>query len=249
MRKKLLAMNLALLVLLGLFSAYLREAWMEARAREQRVLAAKLVSVKVPQPPAIPRIQPLVPTAYKDVAMNMLFARDRNPTVILDPVVVPPPKPVPAFPSAYGVMSFGDVPPTVILSKKGSTDQKGYQAGETIGDFKIASVTNEQVVFEWEGKQFPKKIEELIEKPAAPQPGAANHTAGAAPAAAGVTALGAPRDSVALAPNRSGPGASMGADLKACQAGDSAPAGSVVDGMKKVVSESPFGTVCRWEKQ
>ena len=37
--------------------------------------------------------------------------------------------------------------------------------------------------------------------------------------------------------------------LKACNADDSSPAGTVVDGMKKVVSATPFGgTACRWEQ-
>jgi type II secretory pathway component PulC len=189
-------------------------------------------------------------SAYKEVAMKMLFSADRNPTVILDPVIPPKPKPVPAFPAAHGVMMFGDLPPTVILSKKGSADQKAYQAGEKIGDFLIATISNDEVVFEWDGKQFPKKIDDLIETSAPPPPAAPASQAGPANGATPAnTALGSAPDKNALAPSKTGPGKSMGSDLKACQEGDTAPAGTVADGMKKVVSETPFGKVCRWEKQ
>jgi hypothetical protein len=34
--------------------------------------------------------------------------------------------------------------------------------------------------------------------------------------------------------------------MKACQPGDTSPAGTVVDGYKKIVEQTPFGPACRW---
>jgi hypothetical protein len=34
--------------------------------------------------------------------------------------------------------------------------------------------------------------------------------------------------------------------VKNCQAGDTSPAGTVVDGYKKVIEQTPFGRACRW---
>jgi hypothetical protein len=35
--------------------------------------------------------------------------------------------------------------------------------------------------------------------------------------------------------------------IKLCQAGDSNPAGTVVDGYRKVIKATPFGGICSWE--
>ena len=45
-----------------------------------------------------------------------------------------------------------------------------------------------------------------------------------------------------------GPGVDTGGGIRACTAGDSAAPGTVSDGYRKIVSETPFGKVCRWEK-
>src|SRR5260370_96102 len=232
--KKLMLANVALLAVLGMLGWQLRQVWIEARAKEQSVLATKIAPAKVQPPPPQPTVAPMTASTYKDVAMKMLFSSDRNPTVILDPVVPPKPKPVPAFPAAHGVMMFGDLPPTVILSKKGSADQKAYQAGEKIGDFLIAAISNDEVVFEWDGKQFPKKIDDLIETTPTPPPAApasqSGPSNGSTPA---TTALGSAPDKNALAPSKTGPGKSMGSDMKPCQEGDTTPPGPAADGMNK----------------
>lgn len=38
----------------------------------------------------------------------------------------------------------------------------------------------------------------------------------------------------------------IGGGVKACVPGDDSPAGTVVDGYKKVIEATPFGTACRW---
>jgi hypothetical protein len=43
-------------------------------------------------------------------------------------------------------------------------------------------------------------------------------------------------------------GVDTGGGIRACAPGDTAPAGTMSDGYRKIVSETPFGKVCRWEK-
>jgi len=44
------------------------------------------------------------------------------------------------------------------------------------------------------------------------------------------------------------PGANVGQGYRGCVAGDNSPAGTIVDGFRKVMTTSPFGVSCGWEK-
>ncbi len=250
MKKKLILLNLALAAAAAMLGYGLRRDYLEAQARQRLLLASRPKPVPVPKIAPAPVVAPVSPAEYSDVAQKMLFTPDRNPTVIL-----PPPKiveqPVPPFPVAHGVMIFGSVPPTVILSLKNNNEQRGYQAGDAIGDFKIVSIDSTDVVFEWGGKQFDKAIAELVDT-SAPVVDSRN----APPASAGpvVTNAGpASTEPVAKSVNSgntNGPGVDMGAGYYACQEGDSSPEGTMVDGKKKIISSNPFGPggkSCHWE--
>jgi hypothetical protein len=213
-------LDLALVALLALLTFQLRRERVQARARQQALLHAG---------------------AYAEVAAHNLFSKDRNPNVIIDPVAPPPEKPAPPLPVARGVMLWGGVPPTVVLAQKAGGEQKGYHPGEQIGEWKIVSVDNSFVVFEWNGKQFKKRIDELLDR----TPILIAET----PAQSASGAAAPPKPAQALSGNTSiGPGVDIGANMRACIAGDSSPSGTVVDGLKKVVSETPFGSACRWER-
>ena len=43
------------------------------------------------------------------------------------------------------------------------------------------------------------------------------------------------------------PGVDIGAGLHACQPGDTSPPGTIAQGMRKLVTKTPFGDTCRWE--
>jgi len=236
MKRKLLLLNLALAVLTAAAFWQLRLRWMEGKAQEQTLMrpAAQTAALPVPLPP--PQAQPASGAAYSEIATKMLFSQDRNPNVVLE---VAPPKPVPPFPVAYGVMDLGSGP-NVILSEKAGAASRAYALGEQVGEFKLVSYARDELVLEWEGQQFRKKLRELAPK-SATEPAAA----GAAVARAPVTAVQA----VAAKPVESAPGAEMSSDTKACLAGNKAPAGTVKDGYKKVSSPTPFGVnACWWER-
>ena len=102
-------------------------------------------------------------------------------------------------------------------------------------------MNNREILFDWNGQPVKKTLEELADH--RPTMTSSGNTAETAPAAA--TASAQPAAKVVGAP--AGPGADLGNQTKACAPGDTNAAGAVVDGMRKVVTKSPFGDVCRWE--
>jgi hypothetical protein len=234
------------MLLLGsvaLCASILRQRWDEGRLREQRMLQAMLPVAAAPVLSPLQPVTPAMATSYIEVAQKMLFARDRNPNVILDPPPPPPPPPVmPPLPVAYGIMNLG-AGPTAILAEKAGGKSRVYSAGERIGAFKIVAMNNQEILFDWDGKPVKRRLEELVDRTnrgPIPAPAAENTPAPVQAASASKT--------VSLGENKAGPGTAMTEETKACVAGDTSAPGTVQDGMRKVVTKTPFGDSCRWEK-
>ncbi len=237
---KLRFLDLALLILAGLLGWQLRREWVDSHARTLALLHGSLPAAKVPGLTPLDKVDPLSAATYLEIAMKNLFSEDRNPNVVVDPPKPEPEKPPPPFPVAHGVMLWDGVPPTIVLSEKANGDQRGYHPGDTIGQWKLVSLDNSYVDFEWNGKEFKKRIDELIDRtpiPVASAPVASK----AAPVAA------APATQSLSSGSKSGPGIDTGGGNRGCVAGDDAPAGTIVDGMKKIVIPTPFGNNCHWE--
>ena len=246
MTRRLLIVDFVLLAVIGLLAWQFRREWRRENAREQALYRYQVKPALPPAIPALARLAPFEAGAYAAVAQNNLFTADRNPNVIVD-VEPPKPKPLPVFPVARGVMLWDGAPPTIVLSEKSGTAQKGYHPGDTIGEWKVVSIDNTYVVFGWDGKEYQKRIDELLDR--------APIEVAAAPTPAPVTpAAAAPKNSAtslsASSPSadKNGPGKDVGGGYYACNAGDDSPAGTVVNGLKKVITSSPFsGSICRWE--
>jgi hypothetical protein len=240
---KLRLLDLALLVLAGLLGWQVRREWIDSHARDQALLHGGLPPAKVPGLAPLDKVDPLSAATYLEIALKNLFSQDRNPNVVVDPPPPVPEKPPPPFPVAHGIMLWGGFPPTIVLSEKAGGPQKGYRAGESIGQWKLVSLDNSFVDLEWDGKEFKKRIDELIDQTpvvvvSAPQPAAASQAP--PPADTGAKQLSSA--------SQSGPGNDLGGGgLKGCLPGDTSPAGTVVDGLKKVVKATPFGSNCAWE--
>lgn len=235
-------LDLLLLALIFLVATTVRDRWHQAQAREQALLRQMVPVAPAPVIPALDGVKPATAAAYMEVAQQLLFSRDRNPNIILDPPAPPPPpKPWPAFPLAYGVMDLGSGP-TIILIEKPGAQHRGYRPGDTIGEFKILALSNQDITFEWEGKQVVKRVEELVDKKAREAPPAQTAAAPSntppAPAQPQATNLG---------PVKAGPGVELSERSRACVPGDKSPAGTVQDGFRKVTNRTPFGESCRWE--
>ncbi len=238
-----MVVNLLLVAVLALLAVQIRREFRAAKTREQAFLNKPLKPT--PPRPLVPFVKPspVLASGYASVAQQNLFSEDRNSNVIVDP---PPPvqeKPLPPFPVARGVMLWDGVPPTVVLSEKSNGPQRGYHPGDTIGEWTVDSIDNQYVTFSWDGKQYQKRLDELLDKTLvaeAPAPAAAASAAptNLTPAAPAVQSL---------SPKTGGPGLDIGGNMRGCVPGDTSPAGTIVGGMKKVVSSTPFGSVCRWE--
>jgi hypothetical protein len=232
MRRRLLLLNLLLLALGAAAAWQVRVRYLAGQAEERRLLRppAKITQT-IPVSP-LPAPAPAQAANYSDVAQKMLFTQDRNPDVV---VQAAPPKPVPAFPVAYGMMDLGDGP-MILLSEKPGAPNRGYAAGEKVGAFVIAGLEADAVIFAWDDKQFRKTLEEL--RP----PGAAAQAA----ASAGPVQT-APSTQAVSAAVGSGPGEPTNGNQRACVPGDNSPDGTVRDGWKKVVKRYPFTITCHWE--
>ena len=96
--------------------------------------------------------------------------------------------------------------------------------------------------FEWDGKEFKKRIDELTDRTPIPK---LQHPP--ANAAAPATPVAAAANTTLSNASHAAPNLDLGAGFKSCYADDSSPEGTVVDGMKKMITATPFGSNCRWE--
>ena len=237
MKRKLVVLNLGLAAFLAYAGFALRQEWLAEKARE----AAELNKAVKPGPP--PPWTPLAvapavaPAGYASIAEQTLFDRSRNPNVVIETPPPPPPKPMPPLPLYHGQMNIG-TGPMASLSEKPNSAGVFLHPGETIGPFKLVDVNSNEITLEWEGKTIHKNVDELLDR-SAPQQASAS--------AAPPQQAAAPPPPPAAAKSATGPGADTGAGFKRCEANDSTPPGTVVDGYRKVVSPTPFGEACRWD--
>ena len=235
MKRKLLLANVALLALCVAGGVHLRRAWVDARSSERAVLRKPIRPAPAPPVSPLPKTTEVKAAGYSDIAQKMLFSKDRNPVVVVEPPPKPKPVPMPALPLFHGVVDLGDGP-MAIMSENAKAPHRDYQPGDQVGPFKLIAVDDEELVLEWEGQTITRKVDEILDrgKPAAAPP----PVAAAAPAAP-------PPPPVAKA--AAAPGGDLSPGIKACQPGDTSPAGTVADGMRKVIKPSPFGSRCYWE--
>lgn len=232
--KRLTALNLVLLLLTaaGVWRLVHRA---QQRSSAERAFLARTVEpatapiVALPEPPT-----PVRPADYLEIAQQLPFHPERNPEVIIE---APAPKPMPELPRFYGIMNFGGGP-RVVLAPAPGQPQKSYQPGDRIGDFTLQAISPEGLTFSWEGKSVAAAYQAIRDNTPPPAPASSKPAAEAPKAAAKAVSAQAAR----------GPGVDLGGNFKGCVAGDDTPPGTVVGGYKKLVTATPFGQSCRWEK-
>lgn len=255
MNRKLIWLNLALAALVALLVWQLRVRRQQASAAERAVLdkRARVGAVLAPPPPApVPTVSP---AQYNDTVQNMLFSKDRNPNVIVEvpkpPPPPPPPPPMPPLPYYYGQIHFGGPPLIELRPASGKDPQKGYEAGEKIGDFTVVAFDRETVTFDWNGEQVVRNLNDL--KPKEPQaqvqvqPPAPQAPPTQAAASSGVVKVGDGNDSASAPPANLGQ--EVGGGYFGCKPGDTTPSGTVVNGYKINRAKGFMGAEsCIWEK-
>ncbi len=241
MKGRLLLLNLVLVALLGAVVWRAKQTRDDVRQHEQMVLFQQIQLKKALPPPPFPVVAPVAPMTYMAVAQNMLFARDRNPTVILKPPPVPPPPPpMPDLPTANGAMTFNGET-SVFLTLRSGAGQKVYRAGDSVGPFKLVAVNTKDIVFEWEGKRIEKTLSELKPRENFVAQNSSVNSAAPPPSQSVVSVAGSGTT------DKSTPGVDTGIGQRTCQVGDTSPNGTVVNGFRKIISPSMMGTSCHWE--
>jgi hypothetical protein len=235
LKRKLIFLNLLLAGLTIAAGWKLREQYLADQRLRETVRKNPVKPVPAPPVAAVPKPDPFTGVNYADVAQKNLFAKDRNPNVIVDVVAPPPPKKMPPLPLLFGVMGLPSGM-TALMAEKPEARTHGVHVGEMIGDFKLVALNAQTVSFEWDGKRIDKKVEDLVDHPPVPQEAAAANPANAAAV------------SNAPPPPPKPSTVSMGENTKGCQQGDTSPAGTVVDGYRKLYEPTPFGPACRWIK-
>ena len=243
-------LNLTLAALAVVLTWQLRVRWTKAAEKDRTVAAQAVNAPRILPPPAVEPPKPVTAGEYVEVAQKTLFARDRNPNVIIEqppaPPPTPPPPPMPPLPFYHGQMSLGA--PVALLSLKGN-DQKGYHVGDEVGPFKLVAFDRESITLDWEGKTVERKLAELRPKEPAQAEARPAGAAAPPPSAPAVVSLtgGAASAASPSAPSTPQLGNDMGNGFRGCAVGDTSPAGTVVDGYKKVMSRTAVGSSCHWE--
>ncbi len=250
MNRKVMLLNLALLALAGLLIWQLRVRRQVAEAHELAVLhkdAQGRVLLAPPQPAPVP---PVAPAEYIDSVQRMLFSKDRNPNVIVDPP--PPPKPeppppvMPPLPRYYGQIHFGG-DPEIILSPATDTNQKGYAVGDKIGEFKVVAFNLDSITFDWDGKLVEKKLTDLGVKAAPPgqQPDAPTPPPPPPPPAQAEQLRRRCRRGTSSANSPSGRRRNRHGRRLSCvhHADDGSPSGTIVGGYKKTIRQGHDGKI------
>ena len=238
MNRKLVLLN-AVLALVAIFGGVqLRNQYQAAKARQAALRGIRISPSPAPPFVALPNDPPLLPSGYKDVAIKNLFHPSRNPEIVKDlPPPPPPPPPMPELPRYHGQMNLdGDGTITLLVEKPGM-QEKAIKPGETIGQFKLVDVNTSDITFAWtfNGELVRRPLSSMMDRTAAsaPPPDAQSQPPSAPPPP--------PIKSVI------GPGELTGLGTRICDANDSTPAGTVVNGFKKTEGRTPFGAFCVWD--
>jgi hypothetical protein len=249
-KSRLIAVNTALAAGLALVIWQGVEVWKDAQA--ERKSTVNVPVRKITPPPMTPAKKPdaVQSAAYADVAAKNLFSKDRNPTVIVDPPKVEPPKVMPALPVVYGVLGLPSGVKAIMAEHPGK-QSKPVQTGDTIGEFKVLALDLRTVKFEWDGRELERNLDELVDRNATPAATNSGNALASGSAQSSGPAVAAPPE--AKAPDSSALGADSGtpdAPARNCVPGDKSPLGAVVDGYKKTGVATPFSIMgCKWVKQ
>jgi len=226
----------------------LHSEWVAARARQAAMPGPAPKAGPIPAVAPLAQQPPVMPSGYKEIAINTLFDPSRTPDVVQPPPPPPPPPPEPPpLPSFHGMMDLGDPQgPIALMTEKDKPRHEEVHAGETIGAFKLLSFDRQEMSLEWQGRVIRARLSDGGSQPRAAKAGVPPiNDRGIIPGVAAPEPLEPPPP-----PPQGqtlGPGMQVTESTRACQPNDSTPAGTVADGYQKVVRRTPLGTSqCFW---
>jgi hypothetical protein len=225
-------------MLLGWFLARL---WKDYRSRAQWLYAA--APAQPPATPAASTNQAGLPQSFVEIVDRNVFSPLRGS---------PPPHPLeeakpPTPPVLFGTMNLGNGWFALMApGDEPSPVSKRVLPGEEIGGYKLISIGISNVVLEWQDKKITMDISESARR----VPGNVEKTGGASVRSAPVSTAG----SSAATPVRSiSPVSAAGPPPSVRQitppgVSPDAPLGTVVGGRRKVLVQTPFGTMVQWQE-
>ena len=158
MKRKLLALNIALGVIILLAAAELVSRIQEAGERREALLGAATAK-ESPEFPAREQAAKLRPADYRPIVDRLLFSPDRNPVIeVEEPVEEKSDRP--AFPLLVGVMDLGDGP-IAMMSETSRGNPRPVAVGEKVGEFTFLAAMEDHVTLEWSGRKFEVAHDEL----------------------------------------------------------------------------------------
>jgi hypothetical protein len=247
LNRKLLVLDAVLLLVVVYAGIQFRNLYRESKARSTAQSNQKVTPVPPPPVTPVPPAPPVMATTYAPIAQKLLLSKDRNPEVPIEvPPPPPPPPPMPKLPVYHGMMDFGDAEgPIAIMSTEANKPHKAIHPGESIGEFKLLAVSRDGIDLEWRDQKVHKTLEEVTDRSSH-----GNNVAQAAEAAKpsqGGYATPPPPRPEPPPPAAYGPGAEAGPGIRRCADNDTTPAGTVVNGFRKIEKAGPFGKTCYWE--
>src|SRR5579863_7604691 len=161
MKRKMILLNLVLATLAGGLGWTLRQRWIEGQARERAIFVTAARRMALLPPPPLVAPKTVAPAEYLEVAQKMLFSKDRNPNVVIEPEKPKPEPPMPALPAYYGQMTLFN--PVVFISLGGG-GKKSDKPDDKIGAFELVTFDREKITLAWNGKTVERKLQELTPK-------------------------------------------------------------------------------------
>jgi hypothetical protein len=176
LRRKFVVLDILLLLALGAIAWQGRMRWNEVQLKRQNNLTVKVMLL--PESPLTPVPAPDVVSVakYTGIATADIFFEDRNPAVVIDPPKVEAPKEMPPLPVVYGVLGLPSGTKAIMAARPGLAG-RAVRAGDTIGEFKIAVLDAQSIIFDWNGKQISRKTRDLIDRSNPAGPGDAQSAA------------------------------------------------------------------------
>jgi len=243
LNRKLIALNLVLLAVIVYAGMQFRNYYSQTKAKEAGVLNQPVKPVPAPPVTKPSPAPPVLASNYEKVAQKLLLDRSRNPEVPVEPPPKPPPPPpMPPLPIYHGMMNFADDEGVIaIMSVAAGKPHKAIHPGETIGEFKLLAVDRDGIDLEWRDQKVHKKLEELLDRThsAVPSQTEKYETGYQSP----VPVRPEPPPPAQYGP----PAEDQGGGIRRCATNDTTPAGTVVNGLRKVTRPGPFGQICYWE--
>ncbi len=241
MKRRILFINLALLGVTVLLGYEIRQD-RPPQMREKQILSGQAGDARRCASPADSRRRPSLRAAsYADLAMRTLFAKDRNPNVIVEPP--PPPPPPPPVPLPLCLRRDG--PGRWADDRHGAAGgkQRFYQKGAQ-GRVLLVDIRPDHEVLEWNEKTFEKKLSDLADRTGGTQEANTPPPATNAPPIAAQAPTPPPITKGEAAPSA----IDIGGGIRGCNQGDTSPNGTVVGGLRKIVTSTllrhqlPLGT-------